>query len=245
MSVVNVEIRCRMPSFSASRVVRSARISFRRREARLNDDPAAAATESATHLPSTARPGREGLTRTRLPSRTNRALTARCRHLASSGSTAFATRLRIEPDPEAVGSDPEADELRELLRRERAHVLALERQPDRLGDECPRFGDGCFGRWGRQASARRGSVLVRASARRSVPTSRVRRPEGRRRRRRRAATGRSRTSRCGRRPERGEASAVSARVAWPDSRRRAAAAAPDSPRAPAGWIDQLTDALKE
>ena len=79
MSVVNVEIRCRMPSFSASRVVRSARICFRRSEARLNDESAAAATESAAHLPSTARPGREGRIRTRLPSTTKRALTARCR----------------------------------------------------------------------------------------------------------------------------------------------------------------------
>ena len=67
-----------MPSFSASRVVRSARICFNRREARLIDDPAAAAIESAAHLPSTARPGRDGRMRTVLPSTTKRALTARC-----------------------------------------------------------------------------------------------------------------------------------------------------------------------
>ena len=50
-----------------------------------------------THLPSTARPGREGRIRTRLPSTMNRALTARCRHCASIGSTAFATRCGSNP----------------------------------------------------------------------------------------------------------------------------------------------------
>ena len=97
MSVVNVEICCRIPSFSASSVVRSARICFKRREARLIDDPAAAAIESAAHLPSTARPGRDGLIRTCLPATTNRALTARSRHCASIGSTAFATRCGSSP----------------------------------------------------------------------------------------------------------------------------------------------------
>ena len=81
-----------MPSCSASRVVRSARICFRRSEARWTGAAAAAAIESATQGPSTARPGREGRTRTRFPSTTKRALTARARQGASIGSTALATR---------------------------------------------------------------------------------------------------------------------------------------------------------
>ena len=85
-------MRSRIPRRSASRVVRSARICFSRSEARCVGAAAAAATESATHRPSTARPGRDGRIRTCLPSTTKRALTARARHGFSIGSTALAMR---------------------------------------------------------------------------------------------------------------------------------------------------------
>ena len=150
MSVVNVEIRCRMPSFSASRVVRSARICFKRREARLKDEPAARRHRvgdpfAVDRKAGSGRPDPHSLAVEDEP-RVDCPLPP----LGEQRLDGFRHPLRIEPDPEAVDSDPEADELRELPRRERAHVLALERQPDRLGDERPRFGDGCFGRWGRQ-----------------------------------------------------------------------------------------------
>ena len=135
-----------MPSFSASRrrEVGADLLQAQRRAA--DRRVAAAAIESATHLPSTARPGREGRIRTRLPSTTNRALTARCRHGVEQRLDGLRHPLRVERDAEAVDADPEADELREPLRRERADVLALERQRDRLVDERLRFGDGRFGR---------------------------------------------------------------------------------------------------
>ena len=92
MSVVKVEICSRIPSCSASRVVRSARICFNRTDALCTGAAAAAAIESAAHGPSTARPGRDGRIRTCFPSTTKRALTARARHGVSIGSTAFASR---------------------------------------------------------------------------------------------------------------------------------------------------------
>ena len=92
MSVVNVEIRSRIPSRFASAVVRSARVCFRRREARRIVDAAAAVIESEIQGPSGARPGFDGRIRTCFPSTTNRALTARALHFDRYGSTAFAIR---------------------------------------------------------------------------------------------------------------------------------------------------------
>ena len=77
MSVVNVEICSRIPSWFASAVVRSARVCFRRSEARRIDEAAAAEIESEIQRPSGARPGRDGRIRTVFPSTTKRALTAR------------------------------------------------------------------------------------------------------------------------------------------------------------------------
>ena len=150
MSVVKVEICRRMPSFSASLVVRSARTCFRRREARLIDAETAVATESAAHLPSTARPGGEGRIRT-LPAvddepRVDRLL-APSRHHRLDG---FRHSPRIESDAEALDADPETHELRKPLRRQRADVLALERQRHGLLDERVRFGDCRFRSRGRQ-----------------------------------------------------------------------------------------------
>ena len=146
ISVVNVEICSRIPSRSASAVVRSARVCFRRREARRIDDVAAAEIESEIHRPSGARPGRDGRIRTAFPSTTKRALTARWRHSDRNGSTAFAIRSGVERDPEAGAVRAEADELRQALRGERADVLVLEGERDRLGDELLRGGERLLGR---------------------------------------------------------------------------------------------------
>ena len=56
----------------------------------------------------------------------------------------------MEGDAEAIAVGAEAEQLREPRRRERADVLALERERDRLVDERRRLGDGRFGRLGRQ-----------------------------------------------------------------------------------------------
>ena len=77
ISVVNVEICSRIPSWFASAVVRSARVCFRRSEARRIGEAAAAEIESEIQAPSGARPGRDGLIRTVFPSTTKRAFTAR------------------------------------------------------------------------------------------------------------------------------------------------------------------------
>ena len=96
-------------------VVRSARICFNRREARLIEELAAAAIESATHLPSTRKAGPRGADPHALAVddelRVDRPL-APVREQRLDG---LRHPLRVEPDAEALDADPEADEPRELL----------------------------------------------------------------------------------------------------------------------------------
>ena len=150
MSVVKLEICWRIPSRCASAVVRSARVCFSFRLARRIEEAAAPATESATQAASTVSPGREGWIRTVSPSTTKRAFTARARQRSSVGSTAFASRSASNAIRKRVPVRVEANELREPLRRQRADVLALERQCDRGRDELPRLGEGSLRRLGRQ-----------------------------------------------------------------------------------------------
>ena len=165
MSVVNVEICCRIPSFSASAVVRSARICFNRRDARLNDEAAAAATESADP-PAVDGEARSGgadphtLAVDDEP-RVDRPLSPWCRAAARRPSP---TRCGSNPTRKLSTPTRKRTSLRELRRRERADVLALERQRHRLVDESARFGDSCFGSRQSSASARRGSARARAFA---------------------------------------------------------------------------------
>ena len=215
MSVVNVEMRCRMPSFSASPVVRSARICFRRREARLNRCVGGGGDQPAAHLPSTARPGPGGADPYSLAVEDEPRVDPAVPPVREHRLDGFRHPLRVEPHPESCrprrGS---GSSFVSRTRRERADFLILEGQCDRLVHERLRFGHRRFGR--RVVSV--GSTWVNAGE--SVPTlvcaaSRVAETSGRRRRpRRRAVTGRIENEPCARRPGRGEALEAQREAAW-------------------------------
>ena len=150
-------------------VVRSARICFRRSDARCTGAAAAAAIESAAQRPSTASPGREGSTRTLFPSTTKRALTARARHGSSIGSTAFATRSRVEEMRKLSPSGRKRSSFASRAGAKRADVLALEGERHRLVDERLGLGDRGLGCGRRQLGLdvrQRGRERPRAGERR-------------------------------------------------------------------------------
>ena len=167
MSVVKVEICSRMPSRSASRVVRSARICFSRSEARCTGAAAAAAIESAAQRTVDGETRARGL-HVNAPPVDHEA------GVDGTGAPRREHRLdglrdtpRVEGDAEAVAVGAEAEQLHEPLGRKRADVLALERERDRLVDQRRGLGDRGFRGRRSSARARRGSAPASACARRS------------------------------------------------------------------------------
>ena len=171
MSVVKVEICSRIPSRSASAVVRSARVCFRRREARRIDDVAAAEIESEIHRPSGARPGLRRADPHGLPVDDEPCVDRSLTPLRQERLDRLGDPVRVERDAEAGAVRTEADELRQALRRERADVLVLEGERDRLGDELLRLGERLLGRARRSARARRASAPARSAGARRVRTA--------------------------------------------------------------------------
>ena len=197
ISVVKVEICSRIPSRSASarrqvgaRLLQAQRGAADRRGRRGRDrvgDPAAVGRQARPRRPDPHA----------FPSTTKRALTARWRHCARNGSTAFAIRSRCEGDAEAAPSGRKRTSFASRCGVERADVLALEGERDRLGDELlrarpepprppPSSAPARRGGAARSPSARRGATAVPAPPRK--PAWSIRSPCARRLERRRIET---------------------------------------------------------
>ena len=193
MSVVNVEICCRIPSFFASLVVRSARTASAAAEARLIDgrqprhgvgDPLAVDGKA---WPGGADP--HALAADDEPG----ALTARWRHCARSGSTAFAQPVAGRTRCGSSATPTRKRRASRVAPAGASRLLALERQRDRLVESSSGVGGRALGRGGRQCRARRerAGETVTAAARAAGRSSAGAR--GPRRRRRSADRGRDDT----------------------------------------------------